>query len=102
MSVPELSHLQIAVLDALGPKELSGRELRDALKAATIAKSGPAFYQIMARLEDAKFVKGWYDEKVIEGQRIRERRYSLTGEGEKALRNAMNFYTPIFARHGLA
>jgi DNA-binding PadR family transcriptional regulator len=102
MSVPELSHLQIAVLNALGPKELSGRELREALKTAKISKSGPAFYQIMARLEDAKFVNGRYEEKVVEGQRIRERRYNLTGEGANALRNAVSFYTPIFARHGLA
>lgn len=102
MSVPELSHLQIAVLDALGAKELSGRELREALKQRKISKSGPAFYQIMGRLEDAKFVAGRYDEKVIEGQRIKERRYLLTGEGSKALRNAVNFYTPITARYGLA
>lgn len=102
MSVPELSHLQIAVLDALGAKELSGRELREALKQSKISKSGPAFYQIMSRLEDAKFVAGRYDEKVIEGQRIKERRYQLTGEGSKALRNAVNFYTPITLRHGIA
>jgi DNA-binding PadR family transcriptional regulator len=102
MSVPELSHLQIAVLDALGAKELSGRELREALKQAGVSKNGPAFYQLMSRLEDAKFVDGHYDEKVIEGQRIKERRYILTGEGEKALRSAANFYIPIAARYGLA
>ncbi len=102
MSVPELSHLQIAVLDALGAKELSGRELREALKQAGVSKNGPAFYQLMARLEDSQFVRGHYDEKVIEGQRIKERRYTLTGEGEKALRSAANFYTPIAARYGLA
>lgn len=102
MSVPELSHLQIAVLDALGAKELSGRELREALKQAGVSKNGPAFYQLMSRLEDAKFVDGHYDEKVIEGQRIKERRYILTGEGEKSLRGAMNFYIPIASRHEMA
>ncbi len=101
MSLPELSHLQIAVLDALGATELSGRELREALKQAKISKSGPAFYQLMSRLEDAKFVRGRYDEKVVHGQRIKERRYILTGEGAKALREAASFYTPIAARYGI-
>ena len=102
MSTPELSHLQIAVLDALGAKELSGRELREALKKSKIVKSGPAFYQLMSRLEDAKYVKGRYEEKLVEGQRIKERHYTLTGEGEKALRGAMRFYSPIVTRYGLA
>ena len=102
MSLPELSHLQIAILDSLGPKELSGRELREALKKNKISKSGPAFYQLMARLEDAKFVKGFYEEKIVEGQRIKERRYQMTGEGAKALTSAANFYSPILKRHANA
>lgn len=99
MSLPELSHLQIAILDALGPREISGRELREALKKNKISKSGPAFYQLMARLEEAKFVKGSYEEKIVEGQRIKERRYQMTGEGAKALSNAANFYSSILRRH---
>ncbi|MGC4017501.1 MAG: helix-turn-helix transcriptional regulator [Luteolibacter sp.] len=102
MSIPELTHLQIAVLDALGPREKSGRELREALKSLNVNKSGPAFYQMMARLEDSKFVTGKYDEKIIDGQRIKERRYTLTGEGAKAMREARQFYTPIFGTHEIA
>ena len=93
MSLPTLSHLQAAVLDSLGAKEVSGRELRELLKSKKIKKSGPAFYQLMSRLEDSKFVEGYYEEKVVEGQRIRERRYRLLGEGEKALRKSRNFYS---------
>ena len=102
VSLPELSHLQIAVLDAIGPREVTGRELRDRLKQRGISKSGPAFYQLMSRLEDAKFAEGWYDEKIVSGQRIKERCYRLTGLGEKAMRESANFYSPIFSRHELA
>jgi DNA-binding PadR family transcriptional regulator len=56
----------------------------------------------MARLEDAKFVTGEYREKIVEGQRINERIYTLTGEGAKALRDTTQFYNALSARHGLA
>jgi DNA-binding PadR family transcriptional regulator len=102
MSLPQLSHLQAAVLDALGPRELSGRELREALKQRKIKKDGPAFYQLMSRLEEAKLVEGYYDEKIVEGQRIKERRYILKGEGAKALRDTTSFYSNITLPHELA
>ena len=94
MSMPNLSHLQFAMLDVMGPREISGRDLRSALKSEKgVSKSGPAFYQLMARLEDANFVNGRYEEKVVEGQRIKERRYLLTADGESARRQAILFYT---------
>jgi DNA-binding PadR family transcriptional regulator len=102
MSLPQLSHLQIAVLDALGPRELSGRDLREELKKKKIKKDGPAFYQLMSRLEEAHFVAGHYDEKIVDGQRIKERRYSLLGEGAKALRDAGNFYSQFNFGHETA
>ena len=94
MSMPALSHLQFAVLDVMGAREVSGRDLRASLRSEKgVSKSGPAFYQLMARLEDANFVNGRYEEKVVEGQRIKERRYQLTGDGERARRKAILFYT---------
>lgn len=92
MSLPPLSPLQYAVLEILGSRELSGREVREHLKTRKISKSGPAFYQLMSRLEDAKFVEGKYDEKIVAGQRIKERRYFLKGEGAKALNLTRDFY----------
>ena len=100
MSTPSLSHLQAAVLDSIGASDISGRDLRAALKKRKIKKSGPAFYQLMSRLEDAKFVTGRYEEKMVEGQRIKERKYQMTGEGEKALRESLSFYSAMEGLEG--
>lgn len=92
MPLPPLSHLQFAVLDALGAAKKSGRELRAALAARGVKKSGPAFYQLMARLEDAGFVKGWYEQKIVDGQIIKERRYQIKGQGSRACEKTRDFY----------
>ena len=55
MSVPKLTHLQFLVIGVLLRGDCSGRVVRSELEAFGIRKSGPAFYQLMARLEDA----GW-------------------------------------------
>lgn len=93
MKIPILTHLQFALLDALGARDKSGRELRGKLKADHgISKTGPAFYQLMARLEEAKFVDGWYEQKEIDGVKVKERCYRLRGEGATALNDAREFY----------
>ncbi|UCC31818.1 MAG: hypothetical protein JSU86_05975 [Phycisphaerales bacterium] len=98
MGLPPLTHLQFAILDVLGSHKKSGREVREGLKTLGIRKSGPAFYQLMARLEDAGFVKGWYDQKVIDGQIIKERRYRVLGAGVKAWEHTRDFYVEAGAR----
>jgi len=91
--LPELSHLQFAVLNVLGSSTISGKELRKALADEHgLKKSGPAFYQMMARLEEAKFVKGWYEQQVIDGQIIKERNYEITANGVRALNHTEAFY----------
>jgi DNA-binding PadR family transcriptional regulator len=97
MKLPSLSHLQIAVLGALVGGELKGREIRGELKQARVTHSGPAFYQMMARLEDAGFVAGWYEQKVVAGQIIKERRYRITPAGRRAWREARDFYARLIA-----
>jgi DNA-binding PadR family transcriptional regulator len=92
MPLPELTHLQFLVLSILLDGERSGREVRERLTEAGETKSGPAFYQFMARLEDAGFVEGWYDQKVIDGQSIKERRYRIIGNGTKAWEDVRDFY----------
>lgn len=92
MSLPDPSHLQLAVLSCLGSGEMSGRELRAALKMEGIRRSGPGFYQLMARLEDAKWVEGWHNEFELYGQPVRERRYKITATGRKARAAALQFY----------
>jgi DNA-binding PadR family transcriptional regulator len=92
MSLPELTHLQFLILAILLDGELAGRALRERLAEEGIAKNGPAFYQLMARLEDGKWVEGWYDQKVTEGQVARERRYKVTASGAAACEQAWEFY----------
>jgi DNA-binding PadR family transcriptional regulator len=92
MKCPELSHLQFAVLDCIRTKKISGRELRDLLAQNGHRKSGPSFYQMMSRLEESKFVKGEYRQKIVDGQIIKERLYSVTGSGERAFNLTIEFY----------
>lgn len=90
--LPELSHLQFAVLEVLGTAERSGKDLRTGLSELGIKKSGPAFYQMMARLEDAKFVEGEYVQQIVDGQIIKERQYKITENGIRALNQTKKFY----------
>jgi hypothetical protein len=92
MPLPDLTHLQFLVLTALLEGEQSGRYIREKLAEEGVHKTGPAFYQLMARLEDAKLVEGWYDQKVVDGQIIKERRYKVTGLGVHAWESTRDFY----------
>ena len=105
MPLPEITHLQFLVLALLFDGEQSGRFLRQKLEEEGEPKSGPAFYQMMARLEDAGFVRGRYDQKIVEGQIIKERRYCITAAGTTACRRAYQFYhqrSEAFLEGGLA
>lgn len=84
------------VLDCLGTNKISGRELRKLLAAKGNKKSGPAFYQLMARLEESGFVEGDYAQKIVESQIIKERWYRITGEGQKAKATTEQFYSGLF------
>ena len=92
MPLPEITHLQFLVLSVLTDRELPGRLVREKLAESGEKKSGPAFYQFMARLEEGGFVEGWYDQKVVEGQIIKERHYRITGEGLRACEDVRDFY----------
>lgn len=92
MPLPSLTHLQYLILQALLGGEKSGKDLRRELAKSGEKKSGPAFYQLMARMEDAKFVKGRYDQHMLEGQIIKERRYLITAPGVKAYNQTRMFY----------
>jgi DNA-binding PadR family transcriptional regulator len=92
MNIPEITHLQFLVLGILMDGEQTGRYVRAKFAEAGHQKNGPAFYQFMARLEDAKFVEGRYDQKIVEGQIIKERIYKITGAGVSAWENVRDFY----------
>ncbi len=100
MSIPRLSHLQFLILGFLMAGKVRGRELRAALGTVGEKRSGPGFYQLMARLEDQALIKGRYDQQVIDGQIIRERHYKPTALGESAWRASREFYAQWIHRFG--
>ena len=98
--IPEITHLQFLVLGMLRAGERPGRFVRRALARHGIARTGPAFYQMMARLEDAGFVGGEYDQKIVDGQIIKERRYTLTPRGDAAWTSTRAFYSNAIDEYG--
>ena len=92
MNFPDLSPQQETVLSCIGTAEIKGRELREALAHNNFKKSGPAFYQMMGRLEDAGYVEGQTKQKIVEGQIIKERSYKMTGKGQRALAETLEYY----------
>jgi hypothetical protein len=77
----------------------SGRYIREKLAEHDVHKTGPAFYQLMSRLEDAAFVEGWYERKLVAGQNIKERHYKITASGLKAIEATHAFYTAPDVSH---
>jgi DNA-binding PadR family transcriptional regulator len=93
MPLPDVTTLQLAVLKCLiDGNELPGRELRKRLEESQVAIKRPAFYRLMARLEDAKFVSGSYSQKAVGDQLVTERKYKITGEGCRAWNDAIDFF----------
>jgi DNA-binding PadR family transcriptional regulator len=80
------------ILSLLGEHTVSGRQLRERLKDIGLKRSGPAFYQLMARLEERGYVQGWYKQAVIDGQIIKQRFYNVTSEGFRVLQHTQRFY----------
>lgn len=92
MKLPELSHLQFLVIGSMRGGERTGREIRTGLERFRVRQSGPAFYQMMARLEKAGLVEGWYTQEVVDGQIIKERCYRITSAGSRAWGESRRFY----------
>ena len=92
-----LPHLQFAVLGVLGAGDLPGRKVRTQLEALGVEKSGPAFYRLMARLEESGLVEGWYEQEVVEGQMLRERVYRATAEGRTARDSTADFHRGVIS-----
>ncbi len=90
--IPRLSHLQFLVVGILSGQSVPGREIRERLKAFGVRKSGPAFYQLMSRLEDSALVDGTYHQEIVDGQIIRERHYTITAGGTRAWEGSRDFY----------
>lgn len=100
MELPDITHLQYLVLDSLTHAERPGRLIRTRLSEAKVRQSGPAFYRMMARIEDAGLADGFYVQEVIEGQIIKERHYRLTEAGRQAWDSTRRFYRESLLRSG--
>ena len=100
--IPDITHLQFLVLGMLREGERAGRHVRRSLARHGVARTGPAFYQMMARLEDAGLVAGEYDQKIVDGQIIKERRYALTTRGDAAWTATRAFYSDAIDVYGSA
>jgi DNA-binding PadR family transcriptional regulator len=94
-SLPELTHLQFLVLGVLREEERAGRIIREALASYGVRRSGPAFYQLMARMEKMRLVEGWYEQIVVGDQAVTERRYRITSEGARQWTRAEGFYRDV-------
>ncbi len=102
MAIPKLSHLQFLVLSTLLREPKRGQEIRKQLAQFGVRKSGPGFYQLMARLEDAGFVSGRYRQEVIDGQIVREREYRIRAAGTTAWTQSRDFQDTIISELGLS
>ena len=100
--IPEVTHLQFLVIGILRGGLRPGRFVRRRLKRHGIERSGPAFYQMMARLEDAGLVSGEYTQDIVDGQIIKERRYALTARGYAAWTATRAFYNEAIEAYGAA
>ena len=98
--VPRLTHLQFLVTGILRAQPLPGRTVRSQLRARGVRRTGPGFYQLMARLEDIGLVEGMYHQEVVEGQIIRERHYRLTAEGLRSWEASRAFYVSAIRDFG--
>jgi hypothetical protein len=94
-ALPSLTHLQFLVLGALRGAHQPGRALRETLATYGVRRTAPAFYQLMARLESAALVEGWYEQVTVGDQAVTERWYRITSEGTRQWTRAQNFYTDV-------
>jgi DNA-binding PadR family transcriptional regulator len=95
--LPPLTHLQFLILSTLVENDRSGRDVRAALETFGAARTAAAFYQKMARLEQAGLVDGWYEQTVVGDQAVTERRYTLKPTGRKLVDETRRFYTSTAA-----
>jgi DNA-binding PadR family transcriptional regulator len=82
--IPDLTTRQFFVLSLLLDRELEGRALRSSMAQHGASTGRPAFYRLMSRLEDDKFVEGWYEQREVDGDTVRIRKYRITSAGVRA------------------
>ena len=93
--LPPITHLQFLVLGILAGGEQPGRVIRDTIARYGVRRSGPAFYQMMARLERESLVEGWYEQITVGDQAVTERRYRIRPAGSRLFAHTRAFYENV-------
>jgi DNA-binding PadR family transcriptional regulator len=93
--LPGITHLQFLVLGNLLSTTQPGRAIREALAGYGVRRSGPAFYQLMARLERDGLVEGWYEQITVGDQSVMERHYRIRPAGSKLWADTRAFYESV-------
>ena len=100
MALPEITHLQYLVLGTLLNGDEAGYRIREEMAKQGAKKSGPSFYQLMARLEAEGLVKSRYEHSMIGTQPIKESWYKLTAAGRRAWETTSEFYAAASSTQG--
>ncbi len=95
--LPPITHLQFLVLGILRAEEQPGRTIREEISSYGVRQSGPAFYQMMARLEREGVIEGRYEQIEVAGQLVKERRYKIKPAGSKLWSETREFYQTVGA-----
>jgi DNA-binding PadR family transcriptional regulator len=90
--LPPLTHLQFLIVGTLLAGERPGRQIREAIADYGVRRTGAAFYQMMARLQRAGSVEGWYEQITVGDQAVTERRYRVTPAGSRLWAETRRFY----------
>jgi len=98
--LPTLTHLQFLVLGVLRTDDQPGRVVRDVLAQYGVRRTGPAFYQLMGRLEKDRLVQGRYEPITVGDQTVTERWYTITPAGTRRWQAAQAFYEQVARASG--
>jgi DNA-binding PadR family transcriptional regulator len=93
MTIPKLTNPQYMVLSLLQEGEVGGASLREQLERQGQRSSARVFDRFMARLEDAGYAQGRYEQKPVGTRAITERVYSISGSGVLACAEFREFVT---------
>ena len=100
MGNPHYNFSQMATVDIIAKHgQINGVDLRRELAAEGVKKSGPAFFDMMMRLESAGLIRSWHDnETLVKGRRRRTKFYCLEGDGFRALQEFRQYLQDYMKR----
>jgi predicted transcriptional regulator len=100
MSLPEMTHLQVFVMNRLWDHPMTTTDIRESLAELGQERSQPGVCQLMVRMEEA----GWVTKEPVRvmkrGQYYHESMYAYTQEGLDAFFEAGDFYKGLATKAG--